>query len=56
VFAWLAFGLSWAVAVIIPAGLLYCNVLRAQGAQYNLCLLQAGLVNLLYVALVWLSI
>ena len=56
VFAWLAFGLSWAVAVIIPAGLLYCNVLRAQGAQYNLCLLQAGLVNLLYVVLVWMSI
>ena len=56
VFAWLAFGLSWAIAIVIPAGLLYVNVLRAQGAQYNLCLLQAGLVNLVYVALVWLSI
>ena len=55
-FAWLAFGLSWAVAVIIPAGILYRNVLRAQGAQYNLCLLQAGFVNLVYVVLVWLSI
>lgn len=55
-FAWLAFGWSWAVAVIVPAGLLYCNVLRAKGAQYNLCLLQAGIVNLVYVVLVWLSI
>ena len=54
-FAWLAFGLSWAIAVIIPAGLLYGNVLRARGLQYNLCLLQAGVVNLVYVVLVWMS-
>ena len=54
-FAWLAFGLSWAIAVIIPAGLLYGNVLRARGPQYNLCLLQAGVVNLVYVVLVWMS-
>ena len=55
-FAWLAFGQSWAIAVIVPAGLLYGNVLRATGAQYNLCLLQAGIVNLVYVVLVWLSV
>ncbi len=54
-FAWLAFGLSWVIAVIIPAGLLYGNVLRARGPQYNLCLLQAGVVNLVYVVLVWMS-
>ena len=54
-FAWHAFGLSWAIAVIIPAGLLYGNVLRARGPQYNLCLLQAGVVNLVYVVLVWMS-
>lgn len=54
-FAWLAFGLSWAIAIIIPAGLLYGNVLRARGPQYNLCLLQAGVVNLVYVVLVWMS-
>ena len=53
-FAWLAFGLS-CIAVIIPAGLLYGNVLRARGPQYNLCLLQAGVVNLVYVVLVWMS-
>lgn len=54
-FAWLAFGLNWAIAIIIPAGLLYGNVLRARGPQYNLCLLQAGVVNLVYVVLVWMS-
>ena len=55
-FAWLAFGLSWAVAVILPASFLYYKVLRAKGSQYNLCLLMAGIVNLIYVGLVWLSI
>ena len=54
-FDWLAFGLSWSIAIIIPAGLLYGNVLRARGPQYNLCLLQAGVVNLVYVVLVWMS-
>ena len=56
VFAWLAFGQSWAVAVILPACLLYYKVLKAKGTQYNLCLLMAGIVNLIYVGLVWLSI
>lgn len=55
-FAWLAFGLSWAVAVIVPAVLMYGKVLRAKGAEYNLCLLLAGIVNLIYVVLVWLSL
>ena len=55
-FAWLAFGLSWAVAVIVPAVFLYGKVLRAKGAEYNLCLLLAGIVNLIYVVLVWLSL
>ena len=55
-FAWLAFGTSWAIAVIIPATIMYINVIRAKGARYNICLLQAGIVNLIYVALAWLSI
>ena len=55
-FAWLAFGQSWAVWIILPAVVLYINVLRAKGVQYNLCLLQAGIVNLVYVVLVWMSI
>ena len=54
-FAALAFGLSWAVAVIIPACFLYYKVLKAEGPQYNKCLLMAGIVNLIYVCLVWLS-
>lgn len=54
-FAALAFGFSWAVAVIIPACFLYYKVLKAEGTQYNTCLLMAGIVNLIYVCLVWLS-
>ena len=54
-FAALAFGLSWAIAVIIPACFLYYKVLKAEGSQYNTCLLMAGIVNLIYVCLVWLS-
>ncbi|MBR1808154.1 MAG: 1,4-dihydroxy-2-naphthoate octaprenyltransferase [Paludibacteraceae bacterium] len=55
-FAWLAFGLGWAMLIIIPAAYLYYKVLRAKGAEYNKCLLGAGLVNLCYVLLVWLSV
>ena len=55
-FAWLAFGLSWAVAVFVPAGWLYYKVLRAKGAGYNQCLMLAGVVNLVYVLLVWLTL
>ena len=54
-FAALAFGLSWAVTVILPACFLYYQVLKAEGTQYNKCLLMAGIVNLIYVCLVWLS-
>lgn len=56
VFAWLAFSFSWAMLVIIPAAYLYYKVLRAKGAEYNQCLMMAGLVNLCYVLLVWLSV
>lgn len=55
-FAWLAFGMSWAVAVIIPACFLYYKVLKAKGAAYNICLMMAGIVNLIYTMLVWMSI
>ena len=50
--AWLAFGWSWPMLVILPALVLYGCVIRAQGAAYNYCLLGAGLVNLCYVLLV----
>lgn len=48
VFAWPAFGFSPAVFVIVPAMALYLAVLRAEGPQYNKCLLCTGLVNVLY--------
>ena len=51
-FAWLAFGVSPALAVAVPALYLYLRVLRAQGAEYNKCLVLAGVVNLIYVLLV----
>ena len=56
VFAWLAFGWNWTLAVALPAAFLYYKVLNAEGAQYNRCMLLAGIVNLIYVGLVWLSI
>ena len=56
VFAWLAFGMSPAVLVVVPAGYLLYKVLRAQGAEYNKCLLGAGMVNVCYVVLVALSV
>lgn len=54
-FAWLAFGVSWAMAVVIPACFLYYKVLNAKGAEYNICLMLAGVVNLIYTLLVWIS-
>lgn len=54
-FAWLAFGVSWAMAVFIPACFLYYKVLKAKGAEYNICLMLAGVVNLIYTLLVWIS-
>ena len=54
-FAWLAFGVSWAMGVIIPACFLYYKVLNARGAEYNFCLMLAGVVNLIYTLLVWIS-
>lgn len=54
-FAWLAFGVSWAMAVFIPACFLYYKVLKARGAEYNICLMLAGVVNLIYTLLVWIS-
>ena len=56
VFAWLAFGASPAVAVVLPALYLYVRVLRAQGAEYNRCLVMAGIVNMIYVLLVMFSV
>ena len=36
--------------------LLLYKVLKASGAQYNICLMLAGIVNLIYTLLVWMSV
>lgn len=53
--AYMAFG-SWITACIaVPLLMLFGAVRRAQGAQYNRCLLLAGLCNAIYVVLVWIA-
>lgn len=56
VFAWLAFGLSWAPLIVIPGLLLYYKLRRSEGAQYNICLMLAGVLNILYTVLCYLSL
>ena len=53
VFAYLAFGFSAPILVGVAGLLLFAAVLKAQGPQYNKCLLSTGLVNVLYLALCW---
>lgn len=48
VFAYLAFGYTLAMFIVVPAFALWYNVLRAKGAAYNKCLLMTGLLNVLY--------
>ncbi len=50
-FVYLAYGWSWAMLVIVPALLLFRATRRAEGAQYNKCLLFAGLINVVYLLL-----
>ena len=53
--AYMAFD-SWITACIaVPLLMLFGAVRRAQGAQYNRCLLLAGLCNAIYVVLVWIA-
>lgn len=51
VFAYFAFGLSPAMLIVVAAVCLYVAVIRAEGAQYNKCLLCTGLMNVLYLIL-----
>lgn len=51
VFAYLAFGWSWAMLIIVAALGLYALVLRAKGPEYNRCLVLTGLLNLLFLLL-----
>lgn len=51
-FAWLAFGWSPTMLIVAPGLGLAWLVHRAQGAEYNRCLLFAGLLNVCYILLV----
>lgn len=51
VLAYLAFGFSPAVFVILPGLMLFIAVVKAVGSQYNKCLLAAGIVNVIYLVL-----
>lgn len=51
-FAWLAFGLSPTLLVVVPALALYVAIKCAEGPQYNRCLLACGLTNVVYCLLV----
>lgn len=50
--AYMAYGWSVPMLVVIPAASLLYAVGRAEGKTYNKCLLAAGLTNLIYVILV----
>lgn len=52
VMAYMAYGWSLPMAVVLPALVLYYAVTRAEGAMYNHCLLAAGLTNVIYTLLV----
>lgn len=55
-FAYLAFGFSWAMLVVLPGVFILYRVIRAYGAEYNICLLLTGIWNLIYAGLVALTV
>lgn len=55
-FAYLAFGKLLPMFIVFPAIFLTVKVLKAEGKQYNKCLLGAGLLNLCFTILVLISI
>lgn len=52
VMAYMAEGLSLPMFILLPAVGLWIAVTRAEGKQYNICLLSAGIINLIYTILV----
>lgn len=52
VLAYLAYGWSLPILVILPALLLFIAVTRAEGTQFNKCLMGAGMVNVIFTLLV----
>lgn len=54
--AYAAYGWSLPMLVVVPGLMLLVAVCRAEGRAYNLCLLSAGLTNVLYTLLVTLNV
>lgn len=54
--AYLAFGWCPAMLAVFPGLALFVKVLRSEGPQYNMCLMLAGLLNILYTILCIFSI
>lgn len=52
IMAYLAYGRSFTLLVVVPAFCLWVAVTMAEGKKYNLCLLAAGVTNLFYTILV----
>lgn len=50
-FAYLAFGLSFPMIVLVPALYIHTRVVKAQGMEYNKYLLFTGLTNVIYLLL-----
>lgn len=48
VFAYQAFGVSLPMLIVIPALAMWIKTMRAEGAEYNKCLLLAGVCNAIY--------
>lgn len=53
--AYLAFGISLPMLVVVPALCLFVAVCRASGVQFNKCLMAAGMINMTYTILVIMS-
>ena len=51
IFAYMAFGSSLMLILFIPAFFLFLKICKAEGTQYNKCLLSTGLLNVLYIIL-----
>lgn len=49
--SYMAFGLNWTMLIVFPGLMLFQKVLKAEGAQYNLCLMLAGVLNIIYTIL-----
>lgn len=50
-FSYMAFGLNWQMLIVVPGLALFYKVHKAQGKEYNKCLLFAGILNTIYVIL-----